>query len=642
MTIHNLSSFKTVVIDPTYKASPTTLYQDIVGHVNTMYRRYRDDRRTMENHWVVAWANYLNTPESNAYMRANVLREIGNVRNEWRHRINTGKAFEVIETIVGYLVQAVFPNRNWFECDPAAPEYAKLAKVVRNYLRIKMQDWKFRVEATAWIRQLCITGNSVMMLPWADNRSIKYETLDIFDCFFDPKESHIDKTPFIRRVALTRADVIERINSGFYSKKVTPMDVMTLLPMFSNGSVTHEIDYDITADRIHQFQGINISPCSVTDKVYALEYWGDIHLPYMTIKNCIITTLHGHLLRFVPNTYECGRPFVASSFIPVVRQVHGMSAIQSSSGLMHLMNTTMNQLADGIELAINPAYTVTPDSTLNPNDIFVEPGKMIPVASHDSIRPMQPPPNNFNIGFGQVSTLEQFVNQNTGTGPLISSAQPRGGERVTATEIQQVVEAGGNRLLTVYTHLSDTGITDMLQKTFELVQQFTDIDEPILMELDGGMRGFVDVGKPELKGKYKLYPIGAQHVVERTDFVNRLLSVLDVVNRLPEEVQGQVNVVELFKDIVRNTLYEDPERYIISQEQQEPAQEPPTNQIPEATLMANMQADGGQNLFRRALGYDEQQSQSAAAIAATGMEQQLLSAAGGDPSVPTANPNGAV
>ena len=600
--ISNLGEFRTTVIDPKYKYDSATLYTDIASYVTTMFRRYRDDRRIMENHWTVAWASYLNTPESNAFMRANILREVGNVRSEWRHRINTGKAFEVVETVVGYLIQAIFPSDNWFEADPASEEYTMLAKVVRNYLRIKMKDWNFRSEATAFIRQAAITGNSVMMMPWSDRRYIQYETLDMYDCFFNPRESHTERSPFIRRIALTRADVIERLNSGFYSQHVTPLDVMRLMPMFTNGSFTHEVEYDLQAQRINQFQGINIAPCSMTDKVYVFEYWGDVHLPYVTIKNCVITTLHGHLLRFVPNNYKCGRPFVIASYMPVVRQTYGMSATQSASGMMHLMNTTVNQLADGIELAINPMYTVTPDSTLNPNDIYTEPGKMLGVNSHDSIRPMAPPLNNFNLGYNQINVLENFVNQNTGTGPLIGTAQPRGGERVTAAEINQVIEAGGNRLLTVYTHLSDTAIAPILRKSFQLVQQFTNIDEDVLMEIGGGQRGFVTVGKPELMGEYKLYPLGAEHVVQRTEFTQRLISILELAGNLPDEVRGLINIPEIFKDIIRNTLYEDPERYIITQEA-EPEQ-PQVTDITDRTISANLEADGGANLFRRALGYE--------------------------------------
>lgn len=600
--IHGLKSFKTVIIDPQHKITAERLNRDIIGFVNTTYRRYRDDRRTMENHWTVNWASYLNTPESNSFMRSQILREVGNVKADWRHRINTGKTFEVIETIVGYLIQAIFPNRNWFECDPVREEYAQLAKVVRNYLRIKMQDWHFRSEATAWIRQLCICGNSVMMMPWGDDRRIEYETLDMYDCFYNPNESHARRSPFIRRVSMTRADVIERINSGFYSKYVSSLDVMSLMPMLVGGSVTHEIDFDITGERIQEFQGVNISPCSTTDRVYALEFWGDVHLPYITIKDCVITTLHGHLLRFVPNNFKCGRPFVISSYIPIVRQSHGMSPMQAASGLTHQLNTVLNQMLDGIELAVNPCYTVTPDSTLNPNDITIEPGKMIPVAQHDSIRPMEPPKNNFNLGFAEMNTIEQFINQVTGTGPLIGTAQPRGGERVTAEEIKQVVEAGGSRLLLAYTHISDTGIIEILQKSFELVQQFTKVDEQVLMDVGGGVRGFVDVGKRELEGQYRLYPKGAEHVIERTDLVNRLLSIIDLANKLPENVQTMINFEQLFMDVVRNTLYEDPERYIIST--QETTEPQPATATAENVLQNNLLVDGGASLMSQALGLD--------------------------------------
>lgn len=607
--ISNLSAFETIIIDEEHKIKPEELNRDIVAYVNNVFRKFRDDRATMEDHWSVNWANYTNTPEANAYARQRVIREVGNVKSDWRHRINTGKTFEVVETVHGYLMQALFPNRNWLDAEPATEEYTQLAKVIRNYLLIKLQDWNFRAEMSAFLRQLCICGNSVMAIPWSDKRAVKFETLDIFDCYFNPREVHVDESPFIRRVPQTRADIIAKIRSGYYSDSVSAYDVMSLQPLVANGTVQHEIEYDRTANTIQSFQGIPISPCSTTDKMFVLEFWGDIHLPYVTIKNAVVTTLHNHLLRFTPNIYKCGRPFVIGTFIPVVRQVYGLSAVQSASGMIHQLNTTLNQLLDGIELAVNPAFTMTPDSTLNPNDIYVEPGKILPVDSHDVLRPLEPPRNNFNLGFQELGVIEQFINQNTGTGPLIGTAQPRGGERVTATEIQQVVEAGGNRLLAVHTHIQDTAVKPLLSKVFTSIQQFTQIDEDVLMPIGNGYKAFVTVGSPELKGDYRIYPKGAEHVVEREEITARLMSVLDVVMKMPEQMQQQINMSELFKDIVRNVLYEDPDKYILEQDtpQGEEQSESPLP-MADAAIEANVMADGGQELFRKALGMEMPQN----------------------------------
>ena len=88
---------------------------DAASFVMSELSRFSNARTELEETWLEAWSLYLNTTQSIDYIRSKVLSTVGDVNDDWRHKINTGKAFEVVETIHSYLMAAFFPNEDWFE-----------------------------------------------------------------------------------------------------------------------------------------------------------------------------------------------------------------------------------------------------------------------------------------------------------------------------------------------------------------------------------------------------------------------------------------------------------------------------------------------------------------------------------------------
>lgn len=626
MTIQDINEFEVIVLDPKHGRNSSEVAQDIVSYIYDTYRQIRDQRSSLEQTWLLSWAAYLNTAEAEAYIRQHITRVIGQVKSQWRHKINTGKTYEVIETILAYLMQAFFPNSKWFDLEPAEPNIEMLVKIIKKLLIDKFTDWKFRPQYENWLRQMLITGTSVMALPWSDTtESVRYETLDLFDTFFNNDTESLDDTAFIRRVRQTRADIIQKIETGQYSRGVKPFDIVSLRPLLFSDGTSVEIDLDRTGRRLNRFMGFEVQDFAMTDRISTYEFWGDIHLPYMTIKNVVANIAGPHLLRFQKNNYgEGNKPFVKCDFITVIKQAYGMSAIQASSGMIHQINSVVNQMLDGIELSVNPMWTHEPDSGLDPETFYAEPGKVLAVTRHDSVRPMPPPLNNFNLSFQEVGFLEQLINQNTGVGPLIGTAQPRGGERVTAAEINAVLEAGGNRLLNVYAHIQINGLLPILAKTLSNIRKFTKVDTNVRFEDSAsGITMFVDIGPPELRSKFSIRPRGVEHVVEKEERVSRMFNIMTTVLQLPPELQQRVDLVRLLEDVIKLSLYEDPDIYIKPAQpvQQGPAQlEPPSSgltPVQERTILQNQAADGGQQLFQQVFG--QQLPPEAAALLAQGV-----------------------
>ena len=78
--------------------------------ITEKYQSWSDDRQEKEDRWIELWAHYMSSEESQLHLRHRVGKIVGDVNDNWRHHIHTGKAFSIIETAVGYLLGATFPN----------------------------------------------------------------------------------------------------------------------------------------------------------------------------------------------------------------------------------------------------------------------------------------------------------------------------------------------------------------------------------------------------------------------------------------------------------------------------------------------------------------------------------------------------
>lgn len=595
-----------IVVPELYKRMTTDeLHRAIVGYVQQTIRRYKDAREQHEQIWVQAWSSYLGTKQAQNYSRMQTLQMVGNVSINWRHQINVGKLFDCVETIHAYLMNSLFPNTQWFDVQPVMPGYRELARIIKYYTQHKLNEWDFLTHFASYLRQLVITGDSCMALPWSDEH-VEYETLDVFDTYVDPQAVSASKSAFARKIKKTRAAVLSSATRGFY-KGFSQEHVISIRPTIGSGFDV-EVDYDFRSNQIREFNGIAVYPFSWDDKITLYEFWGDIHLDYCTVKDVVVTIVGNSLARLVNNTYKCGIPFVYGNFIPVVRQPYGVSAVQSSLGMIQQLNNSVNQMLDGIELAVNPMWTLLRDGNLQDKDVVSEPGKVFEVDNHDSLRPVTPPSNNFQLSFSQNSFLEQQIDKNVGTGSLVGHGTVRKAERVTATEISAVQSAGGNRLLGYHQHVQRTSLLPMLQKTFTSIQQFTRIDDTIAVpsSTDDSIL-YYDVGSRELKLQYKVIPRGADYVIERDDYIQKRMDFINLILQMPPERQAKFDIEAILLDLMYNWGFDNPEQYLTKQ--QASAQEMQPNslmamggQAAENVLLENLQADGGASLFKSVFG----------------------------------------
>lgn len=609
--------------------APDDLEDAIVGYVLSEHTRYKQQRLQKEDNWLEAWSLYIGTPEAVTFQRQQVLNTLGQVNTDWRHRINVGKGYEVVETIHGYLMQAIFPNNDWFNAVPVSPGYAELARVVKKYTTNKLMDSKFRAHFENFLRQLLIVGNSVLALPWRyetkpwkknvkvtypvmdefgfwgekskyetriEERVIRncpeFETLDMFDCFLDPSATDPNEANFIRRIIKSKAEVIQCIKRGHY-KNVNGYDVVNLKPYETCDSDKETLRY---------FQGVETdNPYRMGDTVEVLEYWGDVHLDGVTYHDVTATVLGSQLVRFEANPFWAGKPFIVGSCVPLMQTPYALGVLEPNSGLLHQLNIITNQRLDNIELSIDEMFTLRSDGVLQPDDVYTEPGKVFLVGDHTDLQPVPRNTQHYTVTYQEASVLEQTIDRNSGTGALISANNARSGERVTAAEIQAVRDAGGNRLSNLHKHVEDTTLLPILAKVYRSMQQF--VTEPEVVRVAGAEPGsfdYFDIEPEDLGNDFVLRPVGADHVTDKTRYIKDRLEFLQAVANIPQMAQ-LINYEALLYDLVQHFGFDDPDSYVTKPQQPMPqagaeGAEAVPPAVSEPTLADQMREVGGKGL----------------------------------------------
>ena len=250
--------------------------------------------------------------------------------------------------------------------------------------------------------------------------------------------------------------------------------------------------------------------------------------------------------------------------LPNRDSIYGMCPLHPNLGSLHILNALTNSGLDNIAVHLDCMWTLVEDGILSRDDVTTEPGKVFKVAQHGSLQPVDLGRENFLVSYQEAQVQEANIDRNTSTGPLIGNGQPRSGERVTAAEINGVKDAGGNRLSSLHSHIEDAGTLLMLNKTFEVLQQYYVTPETVRMFVpDMGQDGFFSVSPEFLHYPYKFSALGASYVVERQRSINDLMQLLDTSGRVPQ-IAGLLDYGKILEDLLRQMRFDTPLKYILS------------------------------------------------------------------------------
>lgn len=538
--------------------------------VVSLYEEYKRARNVREDIWAECWAQYLGTPQATEYLENNVDKIVGDVNGTWRHKINTGKAFEIVETVVGYLMSAMFPNSDWFSFVPREAGIQDIARAATKFIGRRLREGSFRSHMEMYVRQSVITGMSAMAMPYRTEEDIErtriptedeyldplagqmqsytqykdilrekhrvgmdFQTISVFDIWVEPHKD-LNNGNVIRRHRMSSGDVAELMAEGYYDL----LDATDIQRAWGKQSTARE---DNNADIVESFLGVNFFSRKEAD---VIEFWGDISIGDTIYKDVVVTVVEGKAARIEPNPYWGGRPFVIGTCIPIPTQAFGLGVLEPVLGSVHELNIITNQRLDNLEMTLDNMWEVVQDNVLDQESLYARPGGMIPVSERGSITPLLNNNNqNAYVSYQEAGFMETRIDKTTGAGAYIGPGQGRKGERVTAQEIQAVRDAGGNRLSSIHTHIADTQLMPMVSKAYLFAKQFETSNTTVRLPMQGGI-AYADFGPNELVYDYDVELMGAEFVAREEYELEKVISYIQLVSGNQEFAQ-RVNWDEL-------------------------------------------------------------------------------------------------
>lgn len=615
--------------------------------VGETVKRYFDDwkdvRRNREEQWRNSWAQYWGTPQANMDLRSgNVDVEVGDIGVDWRHRISTGKAFEITESYVSYLMGAFFPSSDFFDMLPETPmsgaNVRDFIKQVKSFTKVKMMKGGFKLQMRPFLRQAVVAGTSVMAMPWRYDRKMtfrnrvipkdggnrvkkeqvpvvlrnepEYETVDLFDFYLDPQCNLSTGliSNCIRRMEKTREEIIARIMSKDYNS-ITVKEAREL-----RGHPRGNTD-NVTKRRVQEdYQGLQYESDHkfVGNSFELLEYWGDLTIADTTYFDVVATcTSTGKLLDFRTNPYWAGKPFVVGTPLLVHDSPYGIGIIEAVLSKLHLLYLTQNQRLDNAELAINKMWGIIEDGTVDMDEVYSEPGKKIRMADPGSVFQLGVD-KDFSVPIEQEQLMETRIDKTTGLIGTVGMGGSRDAERVTKAEIDAVREAGGTRLNEVHSHIQDSAFYRMINQTYKYLQQFQVTEETVRVpsnnpEVEEPYE-FITMTPFELQADFELIPKGADHLADKEQELRSFFDWMNGVTANPE-LAARTNWDAVAEEFARKFLKEDWQRFVQpapelpaqdeleSEEavvyQQQGEEPPPVPPTPDEQVVAQMAAING-------------------------------------------------
>lgn len=430
-------------------------------------------RQEKEEIWQRCWRSYHSYVDKALYRK-----------QPWRSKLHLPWTFQAVEAGATELQDLLLPNNeDFFAIQPITPDDSQNAEVMTRYLQFLFRQMGFSEAFSNFLKQLCVTGNSVLKVFWkqescqVNQRALEpasgqmmvsetteetlydapcIETLDLQDFVFFPATGNLNRAMCIHRL-------------------VRDVEELHKHPLYRNTDKLQEPGRALDSPTNPLF-GIHPQRDS-EDGIELLEAWGDFHIQGKTYRNYVATVANqSTLIRFQPNPYDYGmKPFVFASMIPVPGQIYGIGIVEPALGLQSMANTISNILLDEMKLKLNGQWKYEEDGVFNPNQFVSRPGGTIKVGSLENLVPLQPN-LHLDVGFVELNNLKAEFEETTGVNKYSKGADTLNKTR-TAQEAMMLQQAGSRKFTRIAKHLNDAALTQAIALVYQMVRQFANPEE---------------------------------------------------------------------------------------------------------------------------------------------------------------------
>ncbi|XVJ50589.1 MAG: hypothetical protein HEQ32_00225 [Vampirovibrio sp.] len=534
-------------------------YNAFVQEMLQVMKNRREQRQEKERIWQACWKAYRcemdaprgGSPEGNLVARPVV--------------------FQAVENLHNTIMSQLFPKSGrFFHVFGQRQEDQQDASMLETLLHHKLAGQGFQSAFGLFLKQLLVTGNSVMMMPWYYEKSKKvrqvpikrlgltvgytrdvqdvlveqgprFELLNIQDVYIDEALKDWREGSLIRRIRKTLAQVLQE-------------------PRYVNTAI---LSRQMQDQRRHQrpSEALTLQQESIT----LLEIWGDFSINEKVYPNhvAVIVEETGTVLRFEAHGLECGQaPFVVGSLIPVPHEGYGIGAVEKSLGLQHAINTLTNQKLDILNLCINTPFTyLLNDDIFDPLSMDYRPGALIPVKNHDTLRPLPLVAQNISIAFQEIEDLKIEILETTGSLRLMTGALEGSNAPVrTATEVNTLTANAHRKYDGMLMQLEQECLEPMLQLVYELAKQFWVYPEEIRLLEKGSLTPRYETMTPDVfqRSCCDIRVLGSRGQLKEEQELESLLFFVKTMQDWPNMLP-RLNMEAIVKRMIRHLGFKDEE-----------------------------------------------------------------------------------
>jgi Bacteriophage head to tail connecting protein len=487
----------------------------------------------------------------------------------WKSKLNDGRVFEMIETVSAYIRNAMFFSDRWLELESNDEELAEILPLVSALVCDKLNLSNFKEEFSLFLVQYLLLGFSAIIPYWdTDADCIAFECINAYDVYIESSRRYNQRFSYsFRDVYLNKAEFISWAEDG--ALELPTQDLDEEWNRLAQEQVKHYPETRNTTD-VCDFRQVLVT---------------EFHSPE-----------EGKLFRLIDNEImfeeEVDRcPWLICSLYDTPQDAYALSLIDSSIGLVLANNILHNRRLDNIALSIDNMWLFVDDGVTNPDDITTAPGKILKVATPDTLQPLRPPANNFGVTYDEGTVLDAKIDRNVGTGAMISANSYRQGERVTKAEIDGVKDAGGNRLTDLFERVEHRAILPILRRAYLIIAESVKGNQKVKLKSERpGVYDFFKVYPSDLSKDYTVKIVGTQSVINRDRNISLITDFITLVANVPQ-FQPMIDFKNLYFDLLTKFGFDDPSRYMVKETPESQAAAVP--QSPLQQLGAKAQEIGG-------------------------------------------------
>jgi len=299
--------------------------------------------------------------------------------------------------------------------------------------------------------------------------------------------------------------------------------------------------------------------------VKLITMWGKIpsELAPDGIVDRVITVANGkYVLRNRPIPFWAGqKPFFAYSPMPDPHYFFAAGKAEVAAKLQVLANRFTNQQLDALEIFIDPVFFVNLNSGLDTRNLFIRPGKFIPMDGNpaEMIMPLQPNLTGLQLGGQMTESVWRWMQQ--GSGIVEDTVMGGGAQRQTAREFLGRSEAVATRLLMESRMFEEIFLEPLADTFVDLNRQFLEHDKEVFILGQSADQDPV-TGEPvpaqtrllvtgfDLVPNYEARALGSTTKLARSQRQQTLTFLMQAMGSNPM-VASAVNWINFFRDTLR-------------------------------------------------------------------------------------------